>query len=199
MEMTITRTETAAEDKLRKAKSAKLILLFAMVSMTMMFAGLTSAFVVSKSRADWLKNFELPTAFYYSTAVIIACSVTFYLAKKAIQKDNRSATTALLLGTLALGILFVVLQFAGFGQIVESGYYFTGEGSSITTTFLYVVTVTHLLHLAGGLISLLIIIYNHFKQKYNSTQTLGIELGAMYWHFLDLLWLYLFLFLYFFK
>ena len=188
-----------SEEQARKSKSAKLILLFAMVSMTMMFAGLTSAFVVSKSRADWLKNFELPSAFYYSTAVIIACSVTFYLAKKAIKKDNRSATTGLLLGTLALGILFVVLQFEGFGQIVQSGYYFTGAGSSITTTFLYVVTVTHLLHLAGGLISLLIIIYNHFKQKYNSTQTLGIELGAMYWHFLDLLWVYLFLFLYFFK
>ncbi|MNE92827.1 Cytochrome c oxidase subunit 3 [compost metagenome] len=93
----------------------------------------------------------------------------------------------------------MVLQFVGFGQIVESGYYFTGAASSITTTFLYIVTVVHLLHLAGGLISLLIIIYNHFKQKYNSTQTLGIELGAMYWHFLDLLWVYLFLFLYFFK
>ncbi|WP_209566119.1 heme-copper oxidase subunit III [Flavobacterium sp. 1355] len=195
MEMTM----KISEEQARKSKSAKLILLFAMVSMTMMFAGLTSAFVVSKSRADWLKNFELPSAFYYSTAVIIACSVTFYLAKKAIQKDNRAATTGLLLGTLALGILFVVLQFEGFGQIVQSGYYFTGAGSSITTTFLYVVTVTHLLHLAGGLISLLIIIYNHFKQKYNSTQTLGIELGAMYWHFLDLLWVYLFLFLYFFK
>ncbi|PWB26544.1 heme-copper oxidase subunit III [Flavobacterium sp. HTF] len=195
MEMTM----KISEEQVRKSKSAKLILLFAMVSMTMMFAGLTSAFVVSKSRADWLKNFELPSAFYYSTAVIIACSVTFYLAKKAIQKDNRTATTGLLLGTLALGILFVVLQFQGFGQIVQSGYYFTGAGSSITTTFLYVVTVTHLLHLAGGLISLLIIIYNHFKQKYNSTQTLGIELGAMYWHFLDLLWVYLFLFLYFFK
>jgi len=188
-----------SEEQARKSKSAKLILLFAMVSMTMMFAGLTSAFVVSKSRADWLKNFELPSAFFYSTVVIIACSVTFYLAKKAIQKDNRTATTGLLLGTLVLGILFVVLQFQGFGQIVQSGYYFTGAGSSITTTFLYVVTVTHLLHLAGGLISLLIIIYNHFKQKYNSTQTLGIELGAMYWHFLDLLWVYLFLFLYFFK
>jgi cytochrome c oxidase subunit 3 len=195
MEMTM----KISEEQARKSKSAKLILLFAMVSMTMMFAGLTSAFVVSKSRADWLKNFELPSAFFYSTVVIIACSVTFYLAKKAIQKDNRTATTGLLLGTLALGILFVVLQFQGFGQIVQSGYYFTGAGSSITTTFLYVVTVTHLLHLAGGLISLLIIIYNHFKQKYNSTQTLGIELGAMYWHFLDLLWVYLFLFLYFFK
>jgi cytochrome c oxidase subunit 3 len=170
-----------------------------MISMTMMFAGLTSAFVVSKSRADWLKDFQLPIAFYISTVVIIGCSVTFHLAKKAIQKDNRNATTSFLLGTLALGILFMILQFIGFGQVVASGYYFTGSASNITTTFLYVVTIVHLAHLAGGLISLLIIIYNHFKQKYNSTQTLGIELGAMYWHFLDLLWVYLFLFLYFFK
>ena len=192
-------TMTTNEDQLRTARSYKLILLFAMVSMTMMFAGLTSAFVVSKSRVDWLKDFQLPTAFYYSTLAIIGCSVTFHLAKKAIQKDNKSNTTRFLLATLALGILFVILQFVGFGQIVENGYYFTGSESSITTTFLYIVTVVHLIHLAGGLISLLIIIYNHFKQKYNSTQTLGIELGAMYWHFLDFLWLYLFVFLYFFK
>ncbi|OUD37368.1 cytochrome c oxidase subunit 3 [Flavobacterium sp. FPG59] len=195
MEMTM----TAEEQKSRTNRSYKLILLFAMASMTMMFAGLTSAFVVSKSRADWLKDFQLPPAFYYSTAAIIGCSVTFHLAKKAIQKNNNSTTTMYLLATLGLGILFVILQFVGFGQIVESGYYFTGSGSSITTTFLYVVTVVHLIHLAGGVISLLIIIYNHFKQKYNSSQTLGIELGAMYWHFLDLLWVYLFLFLYFFK
>ena len=190
---------TTNEDKTRTDRSYKLLLLFAMVSMTMVFAGLTSAFVVSKSRVDWLKDFQLPAAFFYSTAVIIGCSITFHLAKKTIQKDNRNATTSLLLATLALGILFVILQFLGFRQIVDNGYYFTGSESSITTTFLYVVTVVHLLHLAGGLISVLIIIYNHFKQKYNSTQTLGIELGAMYWHFLDLLWVYLFLFLYFFK
>jgi len=189
----------AVELKMKTERSYKLILLFAMVSMIMMFAGLTSAFVVSKSRTDWLKDFQLPTAFFYSTAVIIACSLTFHLAKKSIQKDNRSATTSYLLATLALGIVFVIFQFMGFGEIVASGYYFTGSESSITTTFLYVITMVHLAHLAGGIISLLIIIYNHFKQKYNSTQTLGIELGAMYWHFLDLLWVYLFLFLYFFK
>ncbi|WP_339918934.1 cytochrome c oxidase subunit 3 [uncultured Flavobacterium sp.] len=192
-------TMTTDEHNARTARSYKLILLFAMVSMTMMFAGLTSAFVVSKSRVDWLKDFELPTAFYYSSIVIIACSVTFHLAKKSIQKDNKSATTTFLFATLALGILFVILQFMGFDQIVQQGYYFTGSESSITTTFLYVVTVVHLIHLVGGLISLLIIIYNHFKQKYNSSQTLGIELGAMYWHFLDFLWIYLFVFLYFFK
>jgi cytochrome c oxidase subunit 3 len=65
----------------------------------------------------------------------------------------------------SIGILFVILQFMGFGQIVQDGYYFTGSESSITTTFLYVVTVVHLIHLAGGVISLLIIIYNHFKQN----------------------------------
>jgi cytochrome c oxidase subunit 3 len=192
-------TTVRTYEQSRTARSYKLLLLFAMVSMAMMFAGLTSAFVVSKSRADWLKDFQLPTAFYFSTAVIIGCSVTFHLAKKAIQKDNLSATTTFLLTTLGLGIAFVILQFVGFGQIIDNGYYFTGAESSITTTFLYIVTVVHLFHLGGGLISLLIIIYNHFKQKYNSTQTLGIELGAMYWHFLDLLWVYLFLFLYFFK
>ncbi|MBC5840107.1 cytochrome c oxidase subunit 3 [Flavobacterium sp. F-380] len=192
-------TMTTDEHKLRTARSYKLILLFAMVSMTMMFAGLTSAFVVSRSRVDWLSNFELPTAFYFSTVAIIGCSVTFHLAKLAIKKDKQAATTILLLSTLALGILFVILQFVGFGQIVENGYYFTGSESSITTTFLYIVTIVHLMHLAGGLISLLIIIYNHFKQKYNSSQTLGIELGAMYWHFLDFLWIYLIVFLYFFK
>jgi len=196
--MTIT-TMTPEEHKARNARSYKLILAFAMVSMTMMFAGLTSAFVVSKSRADWLQNFQMPREFFFSTAVIICCSITFHLAKRAIQKDNRSAVTGLLLATLVLGTLFVILQFMGFNQIVAAGHYFTGSASNITTTFLYIVTMTHMVHLFGGLVSLLVIIYNHFKQKYSSSQTLGIELGAMYWHFLDFLWIYLFLFLYFFK
>jgi len=107
------------EIKERNARSYKLILLFAMVSMFMMFAGLTSAFVVSKSRADWIDNFQLPSAFYFSTAAIIGCSITFHLAKKAIQKNNRNATTSFLLATFALGIVFVILQFVGFRQIVE--------------------------------------------------------------------------------
>ncbi len=190
---------TTQEEKIRTERSYKLLLLFGMGSMFMMFAGLTSAFVVSRSRVDWMKDFQLPTAFYISTIIIIGCSITFHLAKKAIKKDRQKATTYLLLGTLALGISFVISQFIGFREVVDSGYFFTGNASSITTTFLYMVTIVHLAHLFGGLISLLIIIYNHFKQKYNSSQTLGIELGAMYWHFLDFLWVYLFLFLYFFK
>lgn len=192
-------TMTPDEHKLRKARSYKLLLLFAIISMIMMFAGLTSAFVVSKSRADWLKDFQLPTAFYFSLAVIMISSLTFHLAQKAIKKDNQKATTSFLLITLGLGILFVFLQFIGFGQIIDNGYYFTGAESSITTTFLYIVTLVHLLHLAGGIISLLVIIFKQLKGKYNSSETLGIELGVMYWHFLDLLWIYLFLFLFFFQ
>jgi cytochrome c oxidase subunit 3 len=121
------------------------------------------------------------------------------MAKKAIKKDNQKQTTLFLLAALGLGIAFVVFQFQGFDVLVQQGNYFTGPQSNITSTFLYVVVITHLAHVAGGFISLLIIIYNHFKQKYNSSQFIGIELGAMYWHFLDFLWIYLFLFLYFFK
>ncbi len=190
---------TAAEHKARSDRSYKLLLLVAMVSIIMVFAGLTSAFVVSKSREDWLKDFQLPTAFFWSTLVIIISSLTFHLAKVSIRKNNRTQTSAFLLTTLALGILFVLLQFQGFGQIIAGGHYFTGAQSSITTTFLFLVAIVHLAHLFAGLISLFVIVTKHFLNRYNSTSYLGIELGLMFWHFLDILWVYLFLFLYFFK
>lgn len=186
-----------AEHNERKAKSYKMLLWFGMVSMFMMFAGLTSAYVVSTTRRDWLNDFKLPNAFIISTVVIVLSSITFHMAKMAMKKGSRSNTTLLLLVTLALGIAFVTAQFYGFSQVIESGFYFTGPESTVTTSFLYIVTIMHLAHLFAGIIVLLVVIYNHFKQKYTPTQTLGIELGAMFWHFLDILWVYLFLFFYF--
>ena len=188
---------TIEEYNERSAKSKKMLLWFGMVSMFMMFAGLTSAYVVSASRPDWLNNFRLPSAFMISTAIIVASSITFHLAKMSIKKNDRAATTLWLLVTLALGIGFVAAQLYGFRQVVEMKLFFTGAGSTVTTSFLYIVTTVHLAHLFAGLIVLLIVIYNHFKQKYDSSQTLGLELGAMFWHFLDILWVYLFLFFYF--
>lgn len=185
------------EHKARAGRSKKMLLWFAMISMFMTFAGLTSAYVVSASRPDWVNTFKLPDAFVISTVVIIISSITFHLAKIATKVGNRSAATAYLLVTLALGLAFVYCQFHGFQKIIESGFFFTGPESSVTTSFVYIVTVVHLAHLFAGLIVLLVVIYNHFKQKYTPTQTLGIELGAMFWHFLDVLWVYLFLFLYF--
>ncbi|MDV6170275.1 cytochrome c oxidase subunit 3 [Flavobacterium sp. DG1-102-2] len=190
-------TMSLKEHNDRNARSKKMILWFAMVSMFMMFAGLTSAYVVSASRPDWLNDFKLPNAFLISTVVMVASSVTFHMAKVSMKKGERQAVTMWLLITLALGVGFVFTQFYGFGQVIESGYFFTGPESTVTTSFVYIVVIVHLAHLFAGLIVLLIVIYNHFKQKYSSSQTLGIELGAMFWHFLDILWVYLFLFFYF--
>lgn len=187
------------KEREKKDKAFKTMVLLGMGSIVMVFAALTSAYVVSKSRPDWLKDFVLPSAFLYSTIVMLLSSVTFHLAKTAIKKNNRKATTINLAITLLLGIVFVILQFEGFAQVIENGYYFTGSESTITTSFLYTVVLVHLVHLFGGIISMLVIIYNHYKQRYSSTQSLGIELGAMFWHFLDFLWLYLFLFFTFYK
>ena len=190
---------TELEYKSRQNRSYKLLLLFAMISMTMMFAGLTSAFVVSKSRRDWLSNFEIPAAFFYSLIAIVLCSATIHFAKKAIQKNDRKTTSVLLLATLGLGTFFVFSQLHGFQVFFQNGLVPVGPSSKITITFFYVIVMVHLAHLAGGIISLLVIIYNHFKQRYTASNYIGIELGAMYWHFLDLLWIYLFCFIYFFK
>jgi len=190
-------TERSMDHKVGRAK--KMMLWFGIASMIMMFAGITSAYVVSKNRPDWITDFELPTTLYWSTLVIIISSITFILAKRAILKDDRKGATVLLLITLALGIGFVDLQFRSFSEIIANGFYFTGSESTITTSFIYVVVLLHLVHLFAGLIVLLVVIYNHFKQRYQKGQMLGIELGATFWHFLDILWVYLFVFLYFFR
>lgn len=190
---------TLEEQELRKGRTYKMLLLFGMISIFMIFAGLSSAYVVSKSRPDWLKDFQLPNAFIISTVVMLVSSFTFYGALKATKTNNRSLATTMLLTTLGLGIAFIFLQFEGFSQVVANGYFFTGSESNVTTSFLYIVVIVHIAHLLGGIISLLIVIYNHFKQKYNPSQTLGIELSAMYWHFMDFIWIYLFLFFYFYK
>lgn len=190
---------TLQEEYQRKARTYKVMLLFAMGSIVMIFAGLTSAYVVSKSRPDWLADFELPSAFLYSTVVIVLSSITFYLAKRAVKEGVRDKASVLLWITLALGLLFVYLQFKGFSQVVAQGYFFTGSESTVTTSFLYVIVIVHIAHLIGGLVSLLYVIYNHSKQKYSSAQYLGIELSEWFWHFLGFLWIYLFLFFTFYK
>ncbi|WP_116789586.1 cytochrome c oxidase subunit 3 [Flavobacterium psychrotrophum] len=190
-------TMSAGEYAERSARSKKMLMWFAMVSIFMTFAGLTSAYVVSASRPDWLKDFKIPDAFLISTILIVLSSFTFHFAKNAVKKGNHNGATGLLLTTLALGVGFVGFQFYGFGQVIDAGFYLTGAGSSVTAQFIYVIVMAHLAHLFAGLIVLLVVIYNHFKHKYTPTQTLGIELGAMFWHFLDILWVYLFLFFYF--
>lgn len=190
---------THSDEHHKLARAKKMMLWFGIVSMIMMFAGLTSAYVVSKSRPDWLNEFDLPDSFYWSTLVIIISSITLFFSKKMILAEKRKEAGYLLLSTFGLGLLFVFLQLESFKEIIAAGYYFTGSESTITTSFIYVVVISHLAHLAGGIIVLLVLIYNHFKQRYEPGQMLGFELGATFWHFVDALWIYLFLFLYFFR
>ncbi|MBT8289153.1 MAG: heme-copper oxidase subunit III [Flavobacteriaceae bacterium] len=190
-------TQGTQEEKNIRAK--KMMLWFGIASLIMSFAGITSAFIVSSSREDWLAEFQLPSAFTISTVLIVISSLSMFLAKRALRSGERSRVSFLLLLTLILGVAFIVSQLIGFNQIIAEGYYFTGESSNVTMSYIYLIAALHILHVVAGLISLLVVIYNHFKQKYESGKMLGFELASTFWHFVDLLWLYLFFFLYFFR
>ncbi|NQY29704.1 MAG: heme-copper oxidase subunit III [Flavobacteriaceae bacterium] len=189
-------TQGTEKEKIGRAK--KTMLWFAMISMTMTFAGLTSAYVVSSSRPDWLKDFDLPPMLLWSTIAILISSVTIHMAKNAIQKGENKQGMFLLLTTMILGVAFVVFQLQGFSYMTnEFGYNFTGPTSNVVISFIYILVSLHMAHLFSGFIVLLVVVYNHYKQRYGNGQTLGLELGVMFWHFLDFLWVYLFLFFYF--
>ena len=190
---------TQGNDSHKIDRAKKMMLWFGIVSMVMMFAGLTSAYVVSKQRPDWLTEFPLPAAFIWSTVVIVASSVCIFLAKKKVAEGDNKTAGLFLWATLVLGLAFAAFQIYSFSEIISLGYYFTGSESTITSSFIYIIVLAHLTHLAGGIIVLFVLIYNHFKQRYRPGQMLGLEMGATYWHFVDALWVYLFLFLYFFR
>ncbi|MBT8292000.1 MAG: cytochrome c oxidase subunit 3 [Eudoraea sp.] len=189
---------TQGTNKEKKARAKKMMLWFGIASLLMGFAGWTSAYIVSSSRADWLKDFDLPSAFLFSTAIIILSSGTYILAKKAIKANNTGLGTKWLLLTLILGITFIIIQFSGFSQLIAQGYYFTGPTSSITMSYIFLIAAVHIVHVIAGLISLLVVLYNNIMDNYSANNMLGVELGITFWHFLDLLWVYLILFFYFF-
>lgn len=183
------------EYKQAKRKSAKPMLWVSMISMTMMFAGLTSAYVVSRKRSDWV-SFDLPSAFYTSTILIVLSSITFMLAKRFIKNNNRQMTTVFLAVTLVLGLGFVFYQFEGFNELFNAGYVFAGAESTVKSSFIYGITLAHLVHIFAGIIVLLVVLYNQLTNKYSDANYLGLELGAIFWHFVDILWIYLFFFFY---
>jgi cytochrome c oxidase subunit 3 len=188
------------KNELRKKhrRARKMMLLFSLLSITMTFAGLTSAYIVSKARPDWLKDFELPNYFLVSTIIIIISSLTIWFAKKNIKKSEVSKTSFWLALTFLLSVLFMISQFIGFQELINRGYYFTGAQSTVTTSFLYVLSLLHLVHVFAGMIVLIVVFINNKNKKYKE-ETLGFELAETFWHFLGFLWLYLFVFLYFFR
>ena len=197
------------EVKVSKAK--KMMLWFGMISITMTFAGLTSAFIVSSSRPDWLDSFILPDWFTISTISIVFSSVFFQFAKFRLDKyvrvslpENiniyieRNNVNILLVLTIITAIIFIVSQFLGFNEIISQGYYFTGPESSVTTSYVYILVFLHLAHLFAGMIVLTVVISKFNKQKYEKNK-LGFELALIFWHFLGALWIYLFFFMKYFS
>lgn len=173
-------------------KAIKQLLWAGQASIGMFFAGLTSAYIVRKAEGNWM-DFALPDWFYYSTITITISSVLLFFAKRKI-KQNISATY-FIFGTFLLGILFTVFQIVGWNSLTNQGIFLTGEGSNAAGSFLYVLTLAHLAHLFAGLIALLYSSISSVKGKYNSENHLGLDLTSTYWHFLGLLWIYLFVFL----
>jgi len=191
---------TAGTEKLKQDRAKKQMLWFGIISLCMTFAGLTSAYIVSMERKDWLDDYEFPQSLIISTVIILISSLTIQLAKNAIVQDKRQMGTIMLVTTLILGFAFIGFQWQGlFTELTGQGYFMTGESSSITNTFLFLIIAVHIAHVIAGIISLTFVVVNHIRGKYSKEDHLGLTLGVTFWHFLDVLWMFLFLLLYFTK
>lgn len=160
-------------------------------SILMMFAGLTSAYVVKRNQANWT-SFELPAMFWYSTIAIALSSFTLYLALKAFKERSMSRYRMMMLGTVLLGLLFILLQVIGFSQLWAAGLTLQ---ANVAYSFLYVIVGLHALHVVGGLVALVVMSLQAFSQRVRSYSSVPVELISTYWHFVGILWLYLLAFL----
>jgi cytochrome c oxidase subunit 3 len=179
------------ENKNNKLHPHKFTLWVGIGSILMMFAGLTSAYIVKRNQANW-SSFEIPVLFWISTIAIVLSSVTLYLASKAF-KERLMGRYRLLMGvTLLFGVLFIALQFFGFKQLWDQGLTLQGN---VAYSFLYVIVGLHALHVIGGVIALLVMSLKAFSAKTRIYSAVPVELISTYWHFVDVLWVYLLIFL----
>ena len=164
-----------------------------LVSVVMIFAGLTSAFIVRQSEGNWLE-FDLPQIFWVNSAIIILSSLSMHWAYRSAKKDHLDQLKLALGITTALGIAFLVGQWYSWVALVDMDVYFVGNPAG---SFLYVLTGLHAIHLISGVIFLIIVLISSFKYKIHSKRLTTLDMCATYWHFLGALWLYLFMFLLF--
>jgi cytochrome c oxidase subunit 3 len=183
----------AAEQQRKKLHPQKFALWVAMASILMMFAGFTSAYIVKRNDSNWLQ-FSLPPVFWYSTFVILLSSLTVYLATKSFKARNMARYRTLITVTAALGVLFVILQWSGFKYLQTHGVKLIGSQSNASGSFLGVITGVHMLHVIGGVIALLIMFFKAYNSRQKNYSSIPIELAGTYWHFVDGIWLYLFIF-----
>jgi cytochrome c oxidase subunit 3 len=164
------------------------------VSIVMLFAALTSAYIVKQADGNWL-SFQLPSAFLLSTGIIALSSLTMHLAYRAAKRDELGKVRSMLTVTIAFGIGFLIAQYFSWSQLVLENVYFVSNYAS--GSFIYVFTGLHGVHLVSGLLFLLITLASALRLEVHSKKLLRIEMCMTYWHFLGGLWVYLYLFLLF--
>lgn len=174
----------------KKIHPHKFTLWIAMASIIMMFAGLTSAYIVKSSAPNW-EEIDTPPLFVFSTAVLIASSLAVQLALRAFKQRNMSRYRLLISITAVLGVAFVVLQYFGFRWMWAHGVTFKGAGQG---QFLYVIAGLHVLHVVGGIVALTIMAVQAYLGNRRNYNSVPVEVTATYWHFVDALWLYLLVF-----
>ena len=174
----------------KKIHPHKFTLWVALGSIIMMFAGLTSAYIVKRNQPGWT-TFPIPRAFWYSTGVILASSLTIQMALKAFREREMLRYRNLLTTTAILGTLFVILQWVGFRAIWNTGITLRGSGGG---QFLYIIAGLHAVHVLAGVVALFVMFIKAFASKIRSYDSVPVELMSTYWHFVDLLWIYLFVF-----
>lgn len=175
-----------------KIDSKKLALLIGCASIVMMFAGLTSAYIVRRAGGNWLE-FRLPNIFFINTIVMLLSSVAIHSAYIFFKKGNEFLYKALLIVSFILGLAFVVLQYQGWLDLTAIGVELTGNPAG---SFIYVISGVHAAHVLGGLAAIMVAMIQAFSLKYKVTKKrkLRFELTLIYWHFVDFLWIYLLIF-----
>lgn len=174
----------------RRMHPHKFALYIAMGSIVMMFAGLTSGYIVRQAQGNWV-YFKLPATFWVSTVAIILSSITIHLGIKAFKQRAMPRYKMLITATLVLGLLFAALQWIGFQQLYGNNIRVDGNPSE---SFLFIIAGLHLLHILGGIIALIIVFFRAFRTRIKVYNATGLEIVAAYWHFVDVLWIYLFVF-----
>ncbi|TAF66461.1 MAG: cytochrome oxidase subunit III [Cytophagales bacterium] len=164
------------------------------VTVIMLFAGFTSAYIVRKAEGNWL-DYELPMSFWVTTLIIVISSATMQWAYISAKKDNLLNLKISISLTSLLGFLFLVGQWAAWSELVSSQVYFAGNFSNPAGSFLYVFTGLHAMHLIGGIVFLSIMLFFALKEQIHSQNLVKMEMCTTYWHFLGGLWLYLYGFL----
>lgn len=165
------------------------------ITIVMLFASQTSAYLVRRAEGNWVE-FEIPTIFWTSSVVLLISSFFMHLAYLSARKDLFQKLKLSISIAFGLGVVFLIMQYIGWQQLQVEGIYLKGNPSG---SFLYILTGLHGFHLITGLFVLLYSFIAVFRDKIHSKKLVQLEVCATYWHFLDLLWLYLFIFLLYFR